>query len=86
MTKTSTPKPLTPKQRQALGALASGKPVSAPRLGGLRVADALVKRGFAEQGKLVVTAMQVGLKGTTATLQPSFSITDAGLVELGLRQ
>lgn len=72
------PKPLTPKQFFALSLLMSGKPVSAPGLGGLPVCDALVKRGFATQGALVVTSWTITPRGKSATMMPSFVITDAG--------
>ena len=80
-----TPKPLTPKQLQALQLLSKERPTSAPMIGGLRIGEALVARGFVEQGPLVVTSMTQTTRGISKVLQPSYKITEAGKQELRRR-
>lgn len=70
--------PLTPKQRLALHTLRGGRPLAAPRIGGEATGEALVKRGLAVPGPLMMTSLTTTRKGTSATLQASYTITTEG--------
>lgn len=82
-------RPLTHKQHLALYLLRDGRPLAAPRIGGEATGEALVKRGLAVPGPLMMTSMITTARGTSATLQASYTITTEGyaaLVELDAQE